>query len=422
MSGVLAIALLAVPDALSGPAPVSTDAVLAFAEVHAPRLRAADRQSEAAAARVATGDRWPEPQATVRVAAMPIETRNGPAWSTVGIGQRFPWLDALSARRDSLTADADVARAERNLISLTVQVEALAALHRLAASRAEAAINDEMRAIADRVLRTAEERLAVADARSDVIRAQVEVARLETVSIDLEDVALTRQAELNVAIGRDPLAPIGPLAPTVHDPVADLDTLLTVAGDHPALVRQDARVASARARLRETGVLGRPGLSIGVDYTVIGEPAGMAVDPGRDALGFHVGIELPLWNGAVYDAEQRSAAAAVEAERATRDATRDAVARQVVEQVSRADTALRRLRLYRGTALPLAEQDLELALAAYATGRAGFERVLDAERTREQFAVAAVRATADFAVARAMLARAVGQPLVPPTSSAGEME
>lgn len=411
----LTLASPPVDDPLAGPGVVSEAMVLGYARAQAPALVAARHRLDAARAAVDAADPWPEPQLMLGGSPLPVETRNGPLWATARLSQRLPWADALDARRAAATAEASGAEATRATVALTVEAEALIAFHRLALSRAEARINVEMLAIATRMLRLAEDRLGVEPSRQgDVIRAQVEVARLETVAVDLEQQAITRQAELNAAIGRPPRSVIGPLAEVTPSPVADLDALLAAAADHPVLATHAARIDAARARLRGAETRGRPDLSAALSYALVGQPdsAMGAADAGRDALTIQLGVTLPVWGRSAYASERRAAAAELRAAQAARAAAEDVVAHRVIEQVVRAETALRRLRLYRETALPLAEQHLEVVSAAYAAGELPFAPVLDAEQTRESLAVSAARATADFAIARAALARAVGQPVI----------
>lgn len=414
MSALLAITLLMTPapDALAGPDAITPAAVLDYARAHAPALRAARHRLDAARHAAGAAAPWPEPRLMLGANPLPIETRNGPAWGSASLTQVFPWTDALAAQRDAAAAGADAAAEALRLAELQVEEAALRALYALRLARDEAAINRDVAAIAERLLRLTEERLAVDRAsQSDMLDARIELSRLETRAIDLAQQAETRRAELNAAIGRDVLAPVGPIATHVGSETESLDALLDDARRaHPELARLDAQLTAARARLRAAETEGRPSLSAGLSYTLIGAADGpMAADPGRDALGVQVGLSLPIWGRAQYAASRDAAAAAVDAAAAERAAAEAVIAHRVVEQAVRAETALRRLRLYRDIALPLSTRSLEALEAAYAAGGAPFDRVLAAERARERYAIEAAQAAADFAMQRAALARAVGR-------------
>ncbi len=400
------------PDALSGPAPVTLDALLAYAAEHAPRQRAAAARVELARQTARGADVWPEPRLMIGVDPLPIETRNGPAWGRASLTQPLPWTDTLAARRDAADAATRAAAEQTAVIALDVRFETARALARLRASRDEQAVVAELIELNRMLLRSAEDKLGVARARhADVIAARIELARLETVALDVAQQGLTRQAELNAAIGRSTRAPVGPLAPT-DSGAASLDRLLESAADHPTLAANAARIEAARARLRAAATAGRPQLSVGLGYTLIGTPEGaMAPAAGRDALSVQMGVTLPLWGGEAYTGAEAAAEAAIRLEESARDAAADVIAWRIVEQTVAAETALRRLRLYRDTALPLADERLAVLTAAYASGEVPFERVLDAEKQKERYATAAIRAAEAFAIARAALAHAVGRPL-----------
>lgn len=404
------IALLASPPDALGEA-VTLDAVMAYAEAHAPRLKAAAARIEGARATARTQDPWPDPRLMLSGDPLPIETRNGPIWGRATLTQPLPWTDTLAARRQAAEAGVRAAETERDVALIEVRFAAEQAFVRLRTSREEARIIGELLGLGRALLRSAEDRVAVDRGHhADVIEARIEVARLETVAVDLAQAAATRQAELNAVIGRPLLDEVGPLAPPDETPTAALDRLLAAAADHPALKRNAARLDGARARLRAAETNGRPMFSVGLGYTLVGEPDGaMAPDPGRDGLSVQVGVALPLWRGEADDGARQAAAAAVRIEEAEAAAIADVIEWRVVEQAVRAETALRRLKLYRDTALPLAEERLEVLTTAYAAGEVRFERVLDAERAKERYAVAAVRAAEEFALARSALARAVGR-------------
>lgn len=412
MTPFLLVALLGAPTPADDlPAPVTLDAALAYARAHAPALRAAAARVDAARASARAAAPWPDARLMISADPLPIETRNGPAWGRLTLTQPLPWLDTLDARRAAAAAAARAADEAVALARLDVDFAARRAYAGLRAARDEARIMRELLDLSRALLRTAEDRLGVDRARhADVIEARIEVARLETVVIDVAQRALTRQAELNAAIGRPTQAPIGPLAPPAETPTAALDALLAEAAEHPALRRNAARLDAARARLRAAETRGRPDFSVGLGYTLIGDPdSPMAPAPGRDALSVQIGVSVPLWRGAADDGERDAAAAAIRVEQAEDAAAGDTIAWRVVEQAVRAETALRRLRLYHDVALPMADERLEVLTVAYGAGEARFERLLDAERMKERYAVATVRAAKEYAVARAALARAVGR-------------
>lgn len=410
-------------DDLAGPAPVTVAAVVAYAREHALPLRAAEQRRDAALWAADGAGAWPDVMLTVQGSPLPIETRNGPVWGSAMVSQPLPWPDVLDAQVAGGAAGARGAEAARRVAELEVEAAAIEAFHALARVRAEGAINAEMLAIAQRMMALVEGRVGADRARVvDALQAQVEVARLETVAADLAQQAVTREAALNVAIGRRAVAQVGPLTVDEARPIDALGALLGEVGDHPALARHTAAIEAAQARLGVAQAEGRARFSVGVGYTLVGAPEIEmgAPDPGRDGVMVQVGVSIPLWSGSAYDARASEAAAAEAAAGTDREAAADLIALRVVEQATRAEVALRRLRLYRDTALPLADEALEVLITAYAADEVGFDRVLAGQRARERFALDAARATAEFWMARAALAAAVGRSPAADARGAGE--
>lgn len=410
MIALLALALLA-PPALPEAGPWTVDAVVAAAAAHNPRLAAARHRRAAADRAIDAAAPWPEPMLMVEGNPLPPL---GEPWGMARITQPFPWADAREGARDAAAAEARAMGDDLRMAALEVEAMARAAFHRLHLARAEARVNAEILDIARRLLRVTEERVAVDRAAiADVMQAQVELARLETAALDLDARARTRAAELNALLARDVLAPVPPLQDPDPRPVERLDALLAAAREaHPAITRHDAALAAARARLRVAETRGRPMLAAGIGYGIMGSGE-MAM--AGDGLVLSVEVGLPVWGGAAYDAERAAAAAAVDAAAAERAAAADVQAARVVEQAVAVEVALRAVRLYRDTALPLAEQTLATLEGAYAAGEADFDRVLAAERARERYAVEAARAATAFELRLAALAAAVGRPIVTET-------
>lgn len=407
MITLLALALLA-PPALPETGPWTVEAVVAAAAAHNPRLAAARHRQTAAARAVDAAAPWPEPMLMVEGNPLPPL---GEPWGMARITQPFPWADAREGARDAAAADARAMGDALRQDALAIEAMTRGAFHRLHLARAEARVNAEVLDIARRLLRITEERVAVDRAAiTDVMQAQVELARLETAALDLDARARTRAAELNALLARDVLAPVPPLHDPDPRPVERLDALVAAAREaHPAISRHDAALAAARARLRVAETRGRPMLAAGIGYGLMG--GGEMAMPAGDGLILSVEIGLPVWGGAAYDAERAAAAAAVDAAAAERAAAADVQAARVVEQAVAVETALRAVRLYRDTALPLAEQTLATLEAAYAAGEADFDRVLAAERARERYAIEAARAATAFELRLAALAEAVGRPV-----------
>lgn len=373
-----------------------------------PRVLAAQARARAAGANVEAQGWWPQPQLAVQISPLPIETRHGPAWGTIKLGQALPWGGALDAQVASAQAQARAAEAQLAQTRIAVARAVRRAAAELQRVDAEHAINARTTALVQRLVEQVQARLAVdTAAQADVLDAQVALARLENVGLDLAQQRAIAQAQLNVARGVEATAPVPALSAPA--PAAEaLDALLTRLQAHPQLAAWQARAQAARAQQSAAGYARLPRFKLGVGYTVIGEPDSPAGGtPGQDALHLEAGVSLPLWSNADA-AEARAEATAQAAQAAENDAER-ALVLAVMTHHARLETALRATALYAKSVLPLARQRMDVLEAAYAADRARFTTVLDAQRALERYETEHVRARARAAQALADLRAAVGE-------------
>ena len=368
-----------------------------------PALRAARARAQSEDAAVAAEGWWPEPSLRATANPLPIQTKEGPAWATLGLQQSIPYGGELSARTAAARHSAEAlheALAERTLGVVRDVRRTCAALWLVAEERR---INGRAKALLDRLVELGQFRLSVGRAaQTDVLLAQVELARLQNQALDLAQREITTRAALNLLLARAPEAPLPEAAPPTTSPTEAVDGLIRwMQAHHPLLRRQQARIEGARAQLRAARYVGSPRFNVGARYTWIEGSVG--------AVGVDVGLTLPTW-GDRYSATEQAARHAVEAAEAAREDAALLASYQVVEQHVRVETALRQVRLFDAEILPLARQTIRVMEEAYSADTATFVQVLEAERALERFEVEHARARADFVARLADLEHAVGRP------------
>jgi outer membrane protein TolC len=121
-----------------------------------------------------------------------------------------------------------------------------------------------------------------------------------------------------------------------------------------------------------------------------------------------VNVEIPLQLGqrgaAVSEAEAEHAA-----ELARAASLVDEIRTEVESARQRLIEARHEVTLYRERLLPIARQQIEAARIAYATGRGGFQGLIDAERSVRSLELGYEQATATFQQRAAELERTVGR-------------
>ncbi|HUC86622.1 MAG TPA: TolC family protein, partial [Candidatus Acidoferrales bacterium] len=207
----------------------------------------------------------------------------------------------------------------------------------------------------------------------DVYRAQMERDRLTTVVTNLEDSRHSLFAQYKAALGLRPYAPDPPVPGRFESSPTDLnadDLLATAFARNPGLKAAEAEVRRAEASVAQARKLEVPDFSAGLQAEVYTPPFYWP----------QASMTLPVWRDKI--------AAAMAAEQAGK---RAAAARLTAQQIKLAAEfaaraydyreSTRNLDLLENRLIPKARQSLEIARAAYLSGRIDFFNLMDAERS-----------------------------------------
>jgi cobalt-zinc-cadmium efflux system outer membrane protein len=401
LSGALASVLLTCPLRASPPAdapleitPALTDQLLAEAQGRNPALAAAGAQADSAAAAADGVRTWDDPVATLGYSYFGPHgfsaSENGNL--AYGVQQRLPLFSRPRLAREA--AEAGAARERLNLASETAKVR-----RDLTVGLLELASADETLALAgqdlhwlDAIRQTVDHRYQVGKA-SQVEWLKIETER-ETAADNLTTLQLERDhraVELNRLLNRS----LHASWPTVRLPdipasVPSDDALMAAAVEaDPDLKVMRQEIVQAHAAAQVTRRQRQPDISVGVqglNYTG---------DMGLRQATATVNFSLPWLNAKRYDQDfQRdlSRAHASEGEAADYELKlRELVHHMAIDL----DAARRQALLYRRSLIPLADQALASANAAWAGALGPFQDVLDARRMLVANRQTLVRARAD---------------------------
>lgn len=389
-------------------AAVRLPAALRFARRHNPEIGVATARAEAAVMRANADGRLPEPELRYEQWAVPLSHPTALDRADALILTVMQTLPAWGVRDARLRAGQ--ARSGSAHEAARVQDEQLA----LAVTRAFAAY---WRAQSERELRrdlvVATERAAavgraghaatgmtlpeVLQLELDTTRAQLELARSDG------ELAASR-VRLNVALGRDAAAPLGPAEPP------DLRDQLTVhegSAARPSVQQAAYRLAESAAMAEERRWAALvPSVALGLGYWYL------PTAPAPHAYGAMVTVNLP-WLAPARGDERREAERLLRADQHALAAARAAARAEREEAVARVTSAERVLALVEQQLLPTARRGLEAAQRALAAGATDAASALQAERAVLEAQMDRVRARADLIVARGELAAATGQENTP---------
>ncbi|MDX1547436.1 MAG: TolC family protein [Rhodothermales bacterium] len=367
------------------PDPVVLDLATVLAEVRTnnPTLRTARLQAEALGQRAPQVSALPDPTVGVVVQPFPVLTARGAQRSQWRVEQMIPYPGKRALRAEIADLGAEVAAHEAEVMEADLLLRAKHAYYELyRLQEAEAlveAFRDDVQGFED----VAAVRYEVGQGgQQAILRAQLEknqlAARLLALRRQRRSAAemlahLTDAHDAERFVHRIRLAP--PPVPDAEAVLlrsvavrerAELDVLTT------ALERADRQIALAKKAAF-------PDFGVSLTYFDIADRAMPPTADGRDALALGASVTVPLWRGRL-----RAQLAEVRLHRKVVQARQADLRAEIRTEIDDLTFALEQeaeaLHLYETTLLPQARTTAEAALAAYASGQAGFLDLLDAAR------------------------------------------
>lgn len=349
-------------------APLTLDAALHQAVASAPLLQARQAQSESARQEAARADALPDPQLTFGIDNLAIQgpgafTAGGDSMTmrVVGISQTLPARGKRQAERAIGNARVDLATSSETATALWIRQQVADAWISAWGAHREAQMLQSMRQAWAQDVAVAKARLrGGSGSAAEVLAAQVEAVDLEN-RIDDAD---AREAQARAALARWLGAP-------ADQPLADAPDFAVLPQDEAALLasidRQGdllawpAREQAAEAALAAARADRHPQWSVGLDY-------GSRVRGLSDMVSLQVGVSLPLFTRNRQDRGISARAADLDTVRAEHADAR----RQQTEAIQSAwaqwQSLGQQVRRHRDELLPMVNDRVALALAAYRGG------------------------------------------------------
>jgi outer membrane protein TolC len=361
----------------------------------------------------------PDPVVGLTLFLASPETRVGPQQASLSVSQSLPWFGKLRLREQAavLAAAAAHARAEAEALRLITDTRRLVY---------ELGYLAEQERVVGEDIATLEHYEELARARYEsgvglaqtVIKIQAEITRGESRLLEIEERRAAVTAELNALRDRQESLPVSAAAlPAAEQVLGSYDSLREQAvNGRPEVTAADFEIERAATLVELAEKAYRPDLRVGLSYTLVGrrdDDAGRADPPqgnGDDILGLTGSVNLPIRRDRLAAEVEEAVAERLAAEEARRAVIAD-IEGEVSEVVARLPLIRDQVRLLADVLTPQAEQSLLSAEAGYATGSHGALDLLDAERTLLQIRIAAARARADHAIARARLEGVVALPV-----------
>ena len=399
------------------------DEYLAYAALNNPAVEAAFFRWRAAAEVEPQVRALPDPRVTYQYYIREVETRVGAQQQAVGIAQTFPWFGKLRLRGEAAAEAAGAARQRYEAAKLDLFFRVRRAYYDyyyLGQFLATTEENFRLLKYLENVVRLRYRNQA--DPQNALLRLQVEMGRLQDRLTALRDRRAPMAAVLNAALSRPTEAPLPVPASIPAETIAATDAQLLAwqAEASPDLRAMQFEVAAGRRRINLARKDYFPDLTLGLTYIDTNASTGgrHPDGDGDDPVIAMLSMNVPIWR-AKYDAGVREAKAKSRAARLERADRANALASRLKMAAYRYRDAHREVGLYRDTLLPKARQAYRIAETDFSTGKAGFNDLIDAQRTLLDLKLAYHRALAERAKALAEIELLVGRavpraPEVPP--------
>jgi cobalt-zinc-cadmium efflux system outer membrane protein len=357
-------------------APLSFETALQLAEHTAPSLSAEDAQLEAARQAAIPAGELPDPKLVLGIDNLPISgtdrfslTRDFMTMRRIGVMQEVPNSDKRQARVDVAQSTIDRVIAERRIERLKVRREtALAWIARYTVERKLAlfdALYRENRLLTEAV------RTRIAAGRGlamDTILPRQEAAALAERHDQLERERSDAEAALKRWIGpagSEPLAGEAPVWPV------SAETLAHHLHHHPELAVYDSMTNQAEAEVREAESTKKPDWAVELAYQQRGPDF-------SNMASIQFTFDLPVFAARRQDPQ----IAAKRAELVRIDAERETTLREHAQMLATDLAAYQQLdravQRQHDSLMPLAQEKVQLALAAYRGGQTDLATVIAA--------------------------------------------
>ncbi len=387
------------------------DDYLAYAALRNPQLHAAFEEWKTALYRIPQARSLPDPRFNYGYVIREVETRVGPQEHRVGFSQVFPWFGKLGLKEDIAFEEAnaakqkyDAARARLFYRVKDVYYE-LYYLHRAIEITGK---NMKLLSILESVART---KYQTGGALADTIKAQVELGKLEDRLGTHEDLVGPLSVKFNSVLNRELDAKVPVPNTIVADSAgfSDGELFESLIAHSPELKYLDYRASKESYSVELAAKDFFPDFGFGIDYIVTDDARNPTPDSGKDPIIGMLSINLPIWRDKYRAAlgEAKSRYRAVQAERRDKENQLLAEFKMVSYQLRDAE---RKMKLFRDTLIPKAQQSLNVVQKSYESGKSEFLNLIDGQRLLLEFELSYHRAVANRMQRAAEVDMLIGKP------------
>lgn len=337
----------------------------------------------------------PDPQLAFGYFIQPVETRVGPQHFKISASQMFPWFGTLKAKENEAV---QLAKAKYETFEETRSMlynDVRSTYYNIYFNNKAIGITNENIGILNIFRQLANIKVETGLVSVvDGYRIEMEIGDLENQLALLRDKQYVLELMFNNLLNVDIDSPvlIPELLWTTDFDISKQAALDSIRLNNHQLLSIDFQSEALRYKREVAGNIGKPGFSLGLDYTVVGKGENNLA--GTDAFMFpKVGITIPLYRNKYKSMVQEVIYLETAKENEKMDKT------NILETIfengwTEYQDADRRIHLFISQ-LDLAQRSLSLLETEYATGNSDFEEILRMERKALNYNLEMEKARAD---------------------------
>lgn len=368
-----------------------------------PQLEVVRAIWQASVARIDQQSALDDPMLAYSMAPQTVGSPQTAFGQRIEISQKIPWPGKLRLREEAATHEAQAASENIDALRLFIAATAKTLFADWYYIHQAIGINRINRALLKEFRNIAVSRYSTGQAsKQDALHADVELALLEHQAIVRERERRTILARLNTLLNRPPDESLPP--PSKLPEISSLPDAHSLHNNalqsRPELKQLIARIQAARAKTELATKTFYPDINLTAGYNSLWDN-----DNKRFTIG--IGVNLPL-DQSKRRAAEREAQARMKQDEWNRIDQIAKIREEVQIAYERTDESIHVFQLYQNKLLPLADENLEAAIADYRAGRGDFLTLISSEKNRMQTQLQAEQALADTHRHLAELERAVG--------------
>jgi cobalt-zinc-cadmium efflux system outer membrane protein len=374
-----------------------------------PQLKSLYKQYEAAMAQVPQKSGLPDPTLGIGYFVSPVETRVGPQRASFSLSQSFPWFGELGANEQASEERAKIILERfydakgQLFLDLSTSYYDLYVLYRaIEVLSSNIELLETYKEIAEVKVESSSGSLV------DVLSAEIELEELRNQLYLYEDSKEPLLLDISKLINTEFIEPVFAdqlwSDSLMFDRLVIIDSLRTNNAD---LKAADHKIAALNYDLTSSKKQGGPDITIGLNYTIIGERANYSgEDNGRDAFLPSIGVKLPIYRSKYNGLTQQKTFEIESAQLEKVD-----IDNRLVSEVSTVykdyNDAVRRIAMNKRL-IGFGTQALDIMVSEYSSAKTEFSELLQMDRQLLTYKLKIYQAQADRNLAVSHLRYLIG--------------